>query len=135
MDLTEFTARCDALETRLSERGFVEPRMNAWIRFCGHLYHMHLEAKVNPDSPTSEGIKSPTFNGSTIEELHGAFAALEAWVDEQKTPDERRLEDFTKNMAFMVEEGRALDLPILPDLEATMKRLSENIITFQDHVA
>jgi hypothetical protein len=133
MDLTELAARCDAIETRLSDRGFVKPNLNAWVRFCGHLYHMHAEAEVNPDSPMSEDIKSPTFSGGTVEELHEAFAALEAWVDEQKTPEERRLEDFTKNMAFLVEEGRALDLPILPDLEATMKRLSENIIEF--HVA
>lgn len=130
MDLKEFAARCDAIETRLSDRGFVKPDVNAWVRFCGSLFFVKAEAKVNLDSPMSEDIRSPDFRGDTVEELHEAFAALEAWVDEQKTPDERRLEDFTKNLAFMVEEGRALDLPILPDLEATMKRLSENIIEF-----
>ncbi|MDB2578795.1 hypothetical protein N9Y00_07120 [Tateyamaria sp.] len=133
MDLTEFAARCDAIETRLSDRGFVTPEVKAWIRFCGSLFYIEAEAKINTSSPISDKINSSGFRGNTVEEMHEAFAALEAWVDEQKTPEERRLEDFTKNMAFLVEEGRALDLPILPDLEATMKRLSENIIEF--HVA
>lgn len=129
MNITDFYNRVEALETRLADRGFFEPDATCYIRFCGKLVYLRVEAKTHADPTLAKIVRSESIEVFKEEDLEAAFAKLEAWIDEQVTPEERRKQDYVRSMASMIEEGRSLGLPIVADLEATMKRLSENILT------
>ncbi|MCG7629016.1 hypothetical protein MHM88_14490 [Epibacterium sp. MM17-32] len=131
MDLKQFIDRADMLETSLSERGFIKPEVTTWVRFCGDAAAVKVEFKYS-DALIATRTVSPLFRAREVSDVDAAFAQLEAWIDEQPTPQQAREQEFTKTLAFLVEEGRALGSPILADLEATMKRLSENILEFQE---
>ena len=127
MEIKDFIARCQALETRLSDMGFIKPDVDSYIRFCGSDLAVKVQAEYS-DSPNAKRLQSSLVKGDDPEAI---FAELEAWIDSQPTPTEIREQEFTKTLAWLVEEGRELGSPILADLEATMMRLSENIIEFQ----
>lgn len=129
MDLKQFIDHATMLETNLSELGFIKPEVTTWVRFCGDVAAVKVEFQYS-DAPGVTRTQSPLFRAREISDVPTAFAELEAWIEEQPTPEQARQENFTKTLAFLVEEGRALGSPILADLEATMKRLSENILEF-----
>lgn len=129
MQISELIDNVRTLEARLLDLGFVKPDTTLWVDFCGHLVHIELTAYTSDNHATREKIQSDAFKADTEDEIPAIFEALTKWIDEQVTPQERREADFQKTLAFLIEEGREIGTPILADLEATMKRLSENILT------
>lgn len=126
MELKEFINRCDALETKLSDMGFIKPEVTSWVRFCGDNVAVKAEAHYTDNPSQERKLLSPLFKG---DDPDTAIGQLTNWIDSQPTPAQVREQEFTKTLAYLVEEGRAIGTPILADLEATMMRLSENILT------
>lgn len=122
MKFTEIISRADALESDLSNLGFIKPNVDFYVRFVGRNAAIKIEAEYHNGSV----LCSPLFKDDDPEAV---FDSALAWLNEQPTPDQVREQNFTKMLARTIEEGRAIGSPILADLEATMKRLSENILT------
>lgn len=129
MHLSEIVEKLQALETHMSDLGFVKPEVKPWIHFCGRLFFVKIEAYTSDNLATRELLSSPSFTADTEDEIPEVFEKLTRWIDEQETPAQRREADFMKTLAHLIDEGREIGTPILADLEATMKRLSTNILT------
>lgn len=124
MEMKAFNDRCQALETHMVDLGFVTPEVRSYLRFCGFEAAIQIKASYS-DGPQAKILQSELFKNDDPEAL---LARAEQWVSEQAPPASLREDNFRSTLAYLVEEGRALGTPILPDLEATLKRLSTNIL-------
>lgn len=124
MHINELNTRCEAIETKLTSLGFVLPEVTAYLRFAGSPVCLKVTAQYSRH-PHADDLRSPFFYGDDPET---ALHDLETWIGTQPTPNEVREKKFLERLAALTEEARDMNMPILPDLEATMKRLSTNIL-------
>ena len=123
------TATCDELAKLMADRGIVTPSAAIQAR-SGHRTArvMFNFAKATSSYPD----KYEFISGDTIEE---AVEKAEAWVMAQPTADERALQDALELTAKALEASREAGLDtgegaaFVGQLEAMMRRLSENAIT------
>jgi hypothetical protein len=125
------TATCDELAKLMADRGIVTPSAAIQARSG------HRTARVTLNFAEATSFypdKYEFISGDTIEE---AVEKAEAWVMAQPTADERALQDALKLTAKALEASREAGLDtgegaaFVAQLEAMMKRLSENAITDQ----
>jgi len=124
MELQTLLNRVQALETLAVELGFKRVETSPYLNFCGKPFAISIEMDRN-----NKRIRSPVLYALDCERIPETLETLRQWVLDQETPLAARERDFQRNLADLIETGREIGSPILPDLEATMKRLSENVIT------
>lgn|GEM_PF-4551524 len=125
----KMTATCDELANLMADRGIITPSAVIEARSG------HRTARVTLNFATASGSYADQYeflSGDTIEE---AVEKAEAWVMAQPTADERALQDALELTAKALEASRKAGLDtgegaaFVAQLEAMMKRLSENAIT------
>ena len=123
------TATCDELAKLMAGRGIKTPSAAIEARSG------HRTARVMLNFATASSSYADQYeflSGDTIEE---AVEKAEAWVMAQPTADERALQDALELTAKALEASRKAGLDtgegaaFVAQLEAMMKRLSENAIT------
>ena len=123
------TATCDELAKLMEDRGIITPSAAIEARSG------HRTARVMLNFATASSLYADQYeflSGDTIEE---AVQKAEAWVMAQPTADERALQDALELTAKALEASRKAGLgtgegaAFVAQLEAMMKRLSENAIT------
>jgi len=123
------TATCDELAKLMEDRGIITPSAAIEARSG------HRTARVMLNFATADSSYADQYefiSGDTIEE---AVEKAEAWVMAQPTADERALQDALELTAEALEASRKAGLDtgegaaFVAQLEAMMKRLSENAIT------
>lgn len=127
--LETFTAQATDLGFHVTDAYFT-------LNFCGE--GPRLMFQIEDRAPKS-GVVNETYNfqvgGWTTNmvdsEINEQIDEAFLWLANLPTPDQTREANFTKALAALVEEGRDLGTPILADLEATMKRLSHNVLEHQ----
>jgi len=123
------TATCDELAKLMADRGIVTPSAAIEARSGHHTASVMLNFA---EATSSYPDKYEFFSGDTIEE---AVEKAEAWVMAQPTADERALQDALELTAKALEASRKAGLDtgagaaFVAQLEAMMRRLSENAIT------
>ena len=124
--------------TEAQDLGFYAPRASLHINWV--YGPLNLEFRIENRQLKTEKVLqtyertygshySDLFPDMTGDQLPAAFEDAFDWLRSLPTPAETREQDFLKSLADLIEQGRDLGTPVLPDLEATMKRLSHNIIT------
>ena len=123
------TASCDELAKLMADRGIVRPSAAIEARSG----HRTARVMLNfAEATSSYPDKYEFISGDTIEE---AVEKAEAWVMAQPTADERALQDALELTAKALEASRKAGLDtgegaaFVAQLEAMMRRLSENAIT------
>jgi len=125
----KMTATCDELAKLMEDRGIITPSAAIEARSG------HRTARVMLNFATASSSYADQYeflSGDTIEE---AVEKAEAWVMAQPTADERALQDALELTAKALEASRKAGLDtgegaaFVAQLEAMMKRLSENAIT------
>ena len=129
------TATCDELAKLMADRGIVTPSAAIQARSGHRTARVTLNfAKATSSYPD----KYEFISGDTIEE---AVEKAEAWVMAQPTADERALQDALELTAKALEASREAGLDtgegaaFVAQLEAMMRRLSENAITDQSEAS
>ncbi|MBB1493171.1 hypothetical protein H5395_17040 [Paracoccus sp. MC1854] len=98
------------------------------------LPRLEVYARVNllPTQPLSIQIEYRPSHDATWDQAirHSApsFDAAEAWLLAQDDPEQIARNQFTRDLAHLLERARDLDMPIVADLAATMARLNTNIL-------
>jgi len=113
---------------RLAEKGKVEPRVTVLIGANEQL--SILIAWRKPYSPNSWETESSVFSGETFDEaLHKAVK----FVIALPSAEQAKLHQFMAELGKVIDGGRdaGIDVDFMNPLLDTMKRLSENVITFQ----
>ena len=124
------TATCDELAKLMADRGIITPSAAIEARSGHRTARVMLNFATQARS--SHADQYEFISGDTIEE---AVEKAEAWVMAQPTADERALQDALKLTAKALEASRKAGLDtgegaaFVAQLEAMMKRLSENAIT------
>jgi len=124
-------ATCDDLAKLMADRGIIVPSVAIEARNGHRTARVMLNfAKAGESYPAQYEF----MDGETIEE---AVEKAEAWVRAQPTAEERALKDALDMTATALEASRKAGLDtgegaaFVAQLEAMMKRLSENAITDQ----
>lgn len=129
------TATCDELAKLMADRGIITPSAAIEARSGHRTARVTLNfAKAGESYPGQYEF----LTGDTIEE---AVEKAEAWVRSQPTAEERALQDALGLTAKALEASRKAGLDtgegaaFVAQLEAMMKRLSENAITDQSEAS
>ena len=123
------TATCDELAKLMEDRGIITPSAAIEARSGLRTARVRLNFAT---ASSSYADQYEFLSGDTIEE---AVQKAEAWVMAQPTADERALQDALELTAKALEASRKAGLDtgegaaFVAQLEAMMKRLSENAIT------
>jgi hypothetical protein len=130
MDSKEIQKRVNALSKEMLSKGLREPV--AVLRFeCNTDIDVYLRWKdvTKPESAYSSG-EFKAFGGSTPEQ---ALSSAAEFINGLPSADEARMKQFMGALANVIELGRGngVDVEFLNPLQATMKKLSENILTDQ----
>jgi len=125
----KMTATCDELAKLMEDRGIITPSAAIEARSGHSTSRVMLKFA---EATSSYPDKYEFISGDTIEE---AVEKAEAWVMAQPTADERALQDALELTAKALEASRKAGLDtgagaaFVAQLEAMMRRLSENAIT------
>jgi hypothetical protein len=130
MDSKEIQKRVNALSKAMLQKGLREP--TAVMRFeCNAEVDIYLRWKdvTKPNDRYSSG-EFNSFTGSTPE---ATFDKASEFVHGLPSADETRMKQFMGALANVIELGRGngVDVEFLNPLQATMKKLSENVLTDQ----
>ncbi|WP_376742478.1 hypothetical protein [Ensifer canadensis] len=130
MDHIEIQKRVNALSKAMLAKGLRQPSAAFRIE-CNKQCEIYLRWK---DVTKVEDIYSNDefkfIGGDTPED---AFTKASAYVDELPTADEARMRQFMGALANVIDLGKknGVEVEFLNPLQATMKKLSENILTDQ----
>ena len=118
-------------EAEAADRGFPNANADFHINWVGEGYRLRFILR-NPRTEKQHeksfgGVSAPLRIQNLNEYIHEAFI----WLETIPTPDQTREQDFLESLAKLIDEGKDIGTPILADLEATMKRLSHNILENQ----
>jgi len=130
MDSKDIQQRVNALSKAMLAKGLREP--SATLRFeCNAEVSVYLRWKdvTKPDSFYSSG-EFQHFDGSTPEQVMDNAAAF---IEGLPSAEEARMKQFMGALANVIDlgKGNGIDVEFLNPLQATMKKLSENILTDQ----
>ena len=126
MDTKIAQKRVNDLSAAMVAKGMASPRA-----------HLNIKSHEQPTAYMSWTDKSTTYGEAYhVEVADTPFEALEkaaAFVAAQPTPEQARLNEFLRSLGKVIDLGRAnnIEVEFLNPLVATMKTLSENVITDQ----
>lgn len=129
MDTNEIQERVNAIRATMTAKGLAKAEVLFWFQSDAEPYvtcRWHdAAAAVNSYEMTHK-----SFRAATIESM---LSAAEDFVRSIPDAEERKLTEFMGALGKVIDLGkdRGIDVDFLNPLTATMKRLSENIITDQ----
>ncbi|RVJ77579.1 hypothetical protein [Sinorhizobium meliloti] len=130
MDHTEIQKRVNDLSKAMQTKGLREP--SATLRFeCNKQVDVYLRWKdVTKAAVSYLDSEFHIFSGDTPEE---AIEKAVAFVGELPSADEARMKQFMGALANVIDLGKdnGIEVEFLNPLQATMKKLSDNILTDQ----
>jgi len=126
MDTKEINAKLSALVVKMLTKAIVQPDVTIVWSANEEPHVMLYETK------SSAYVKDVIYYGAG-DTLADRFDDAERWIDTLPSPEEKRMKDFMKSLAAAIELGRAngIDVEFVNPLQATMKKLSDNILTDQ----
>lgn len=131
MDHTEIQKRVNNLSKAMLSKGLREPSAKFMIECNKTRCEIYLRWKdvTKVEDFCSSG-EFKFFYGDTPDD---AFTMASAYVDELPTADEVRMRQFMGALANVIDLGKTngVEVEFLNPLQATMKKLSENILTDQ----
>lgn len=126
MNVAEIKKRVDAMPARLNAKGLREP-----------VAQFAIEANVPAKGWLSYKDKNTAF-GSAYEWFREGSAseildAMDAWIAALPSAEETKFKEFMSALGGVIDLGKdnGIEVDFLNPLVATMKRLSENAITYQ----
>ncbi len=125
MDLKTLNKALANLEQEASNHGFFKPHASLKVRGTGEDSYLILEIFTSPNSYQSETHYDWNVD---LDDILASLTRVREWLHKQPSPLALRQKQFNKNLSDLITEADDLGLPILADLEATMKRLSTNIL-------
>jgi hypothetical protein len=133
MDTKDIQKRLDAMIPPMLEKGLVKPEARFSMNSDAS---PHLSISWDkPNRPAHSYDRNWTSGkGETIEEQ---FASLEACISELPGKEETKLRNFMDALGNVIDMGRAngIDVAFVNPLTETMKKLSENALTYQKEAA
>lgn len=131
MTISQVQERVDDLAKAMLAKGLREPRARVWIE-----NDRQFEAIADWKDGGKDSINQPfhIFNADTIRE---ALDKAEAFVASLPSPEEARLHEFMGALGKVIDLGRetGIDVEYVNPLTATMKKLSENVLTYRREAA
>lgn len=129
MDSKEIQKRVDGLAKAMIAKGLREPTAN--MKCESHVgYELYLKWK--------DVTKADLYDNGAYEFIKGKgladiFSKAEAFIAALPSADEARMKKFMGALANVIDLGRSngVEIEFLNPLQATMKKLSENILTDQ----
>lgn len=126
MNIAEIQIRLDAMPARMSAKGLRQPdacfQISANKDSISHFRHQPKDSAYG---------EYEWFKAGTIEER---LDAMDAWIASLPSIEETRRTEFLTALAGCIELGResGIDIEFVNPLLDTMKRLSENAITYRE---
>jgi len=129
MDTAEIQKRIDVMPAAMSAKGLIEPR--ATILLNGNQEpSMLLQWYKNQKDRAACHTTCESFRGSTIPDQ---LDAGDAFIAALPCREEVKFKEFMSALGGVIDLGRdnGIEVEFLSPLRATMKKLSENALTFQ----
>lgn len=130
MNQSEMQKRVDAISAAMLAKGLREPGVS-----------VHVKANEAPCVLIGWRDKSRGYESAYLsfheDTLHASLLAAEEHAANLPTPEQTRLNEFMALLGKTIDLGKdnGVDVEFLNPLTATMKRLSENALTFQKSTA
>lgn len=127
MNIENIKARVDAAAAAMSAKGLAMTDVNFTI---GSGVDTFVYASWRVGEGHSSEHKSFAPKGESVSEK---LMALDIWIEELPSREERRKREFTEGLAALIELGNAagIEADLVNPLMAAMKKLSENALTNQ----
>ncbi len=131
MEQSEMKHKVDALANAALAKGLREPEVSVHVKSYQTAPSILLCWKDK-----SRNFQS-TYRSFTEDTLEGSFLIANEYVENLPTPEQTRLNEFMALLGKTIDLGKdnGVDVEFLNPLTATMKRLSENALTFQKSAA
>lgn len=129
MDITAIQTRINALSDAMLAKAMACPLPS--VSFDPHAQpSIFMSWKVGKRPGVTGEHEYKTFRADVLSE---AFAAADAFIASQPSPEERRAREFMTALGAVIDLGRenGIEVAYVNPLVETMKRLSENALTFQ----
>ena len=128
MNITEIQKRVDHLAAAMVAKGMREPHAEAQIRA-----HAESQILLRWMAGLDRGMLGDAKYEFTRGDLAGALDKADAFVASQPSPEQAKQTDFMAALGATIALGNKYNIEVefLNPLTATMKRLSENVITDQ----
>lgn len=126
MDINTAQKRVNDLSAAMLAKGLVAPKATLMVKAHEELT-VYLEWS---DKSTAYGTAYDCFRGDTITQ---AFARAEAFIAARPSAEQARMNEFLGALGKVIDLGNqyGIDADYMNPLVASMKKLSENVITFQ----
>jgi hypothetical protein len=131
MNQSEMKQKVDALANAALAKGLREPEASVHVKSYQAVPSILLCWK---DKSRDFESAYKSFVGDTLE---GSFLAANNYVESLPTPEQAKLNEFMACLGKVIDLGKTngIEVEFLNPLTATMKRLSENALTFQKSAA
>lgn len=133
MDITEIQSRLDAMPARMLAKGLVMPTASARIEANTELaVYLRWEDMTKPKSAYRTVIEA-----FRRDDISAALDAADAYISGMPSAEETKLRNFMDALGNVIDLGRSqgIEVDFVNPLVETMKRLSENVITYQTDAA
>lgn len=129
MNVEEIQAKLDALIPVMLGKGMREPKADATIKANEEPY-VHLGWKSRKEGLYGGDSAYSFHNAASIEE---AFRKADVWLSDRPDAETAKLNEFLAAIGSVADLGKELgiDAEFVNPLLVTMKKLSENALTFQ----
>lgn len=131
MKQSEMKHKVDALANAALAKGLREPEVSVHVKSYQTAPSILLCWKDK-----SRNFES-AYRSFTEDTLEGSFLIANEYVENLPTPEQAKLNEFMACLGKVIDLGKdnGVDVEFLNPLTATMKRLSENALTFQKSAA
>ena len=131
MDTTEIQKRVTALSKAMLGKGLREPVAQFSIE--SDLTAVEIMLKWKDVTKTDGRYSSGEYKFFKVKSAEKAFDEADAFVAAMPSAEETRTKQFMGALANVIDLGKAngIEVELLNPLQATMKKLSENILTDQ----
>lgn len=129
MDIQEIQKRIDAIRAGMTAKGLAKAEAIFWMK-SDEAPHVFLQWFDAAKSRSDYDRQCQSFRGDTLAEI---FQQADGFVAALPSADEAKLHEFMGALGKVIDLGRSrgVDVEFVNPLIATMKRLSENVITDQ----
>jgi len=133
MNVNEINTRLSAIVRAMSAKGLSRPKASFWIENDAE-FTIHIKWMKDAVSRSSFDEKYDFMHADTPEAV---FEKVEKWVDDLPSPEQAKFNEFMGAVAKAVDLGRehGIDVEYVNPLAETLKRLSENALTFRGEAA
>jgi hypothetical protein len=131
MTIAEVQKRVDAMPAAMSAKGLREPHAQISVRANEQLQG-YLKWKDKKSLYGGDGYEF--IAGKTPSDV---LAKMDAFIAKLPNPEETRMKEFMAALSDVIELGRqnGIEVDFVNPLVETMRRLSENVVTFQRKAA